>query len=131
MNPIHFKYKITVTENAIDDLGHVNNITYLKWCLDAAEKHWFSKTNESLRDKYVWVVLDHAISYKAPAFKGEEIEIDTWVAYHKGVRSERQYRIVRTTDKQLLVEAKTTWCLLDAKTNRPTPILEEISTLFI
>ena len=131
MNPNHFKYKITVPETAIDDLDHVNNIMYLQWCLDAAEKHWISKSNKSLRDKYVWVVLDHTISYRTPAFKGEEIEVHTWVAYHKGVRSERQYKIVRASDKQLLVEAKTTWCLLNAKTNRPTPISEEISTLFI
>lgn len=103
---------------------------YLQWCLDAAEKHWISKANESLRDNYAWVVLDHSISYKAPAFKDEEIEVITWVAYNKGVRSERQYKILRKTDKKLLVEAKTTWCLLDAKTNRPIPITEEISNLF-
>jgi acyl-CoA thioester hydrolase len=104
---------------------------YLQWCLDAAEIHWTSKTNDSLRNKYVWVVLDHAISYKAPAYQGDEIEVHTWVAHNIGVRSERQYRIVRKTDKKLLVEAKTTWCLLDAKSNRPIPITEEISNLFI
>jgi acyl-CoA thioester hydrolase len=104
---------------------------YLQWCLDAAEDHWISKTSKSLRDKYIWVVLDHAISYKAPAFQGEEIEVITWVAYNKGVRSERKYKVVRTTDKKLLVDAKTIWCLLDAKTNRPIPVPEEISNLFI
>lgn len=130
MNPVHFIHRIIVPETAIDNVGHVNNIAYLQWCMDAAEKHWITKTNASFREKFVWVVLDHTISYKAPAFKGEEVEVLTWVTYNKGVRSERQYRIVRKTNKQLLVEAKTTWCLLDAKSNRPLPIPEEISNLF-
>lgn len=131
MRPDHFKYRILVTDAAIDDMNHVNNIMYLQWCLDAAEKHWISRTNDELRLKYVWVVLDHYISYKSAAFEGDEIEVQTWVGEHKGVRSERHYIIIRISDQKTLVEAKTTWCLLDGKTHRPTTISEEISNLFI
>jgi acyl-CoA thioester hydrolase len=89
-----------------------------------------SLTDETIRERNVWVVLDHYISYKSPAYIGEKIEVHTWVTMNKGVRSERQYRIIRSEDQQLLVEAKTTWCLLDAKSNRPVPISEEIINLF-
>ena len=101
MTPDRFIHRITVPDSAIDDLEHVNNIVYLQWCLDAAESHWVSLTDEHLRERNIWVVLDHSISYKSPAYKGEEIEVHTWVAMNKGVRSERQYRIIRSKDQQL------------------------------
>ncbi|MAP55832.1 thioesterase family protein [Altibacter sp.] len=125
-----FSHQLTVPASAIDTMEHVNNVIYLQWCLEAAEAHWTSKTSEALRKKYVWVVLHHFIEYKAPSFKGEELEVRTWVENYDGVKSERQYKIVRRSDQQTIVTAKTLWCLLDGKTHRPTKITEEISTLF-
>jgi len=126
-----YTYTFNVPASAIDALNHVNNVTYLQWCLEAAEEHWISKTEPPMRQEYVWVVLNHFISYKAPAFEGEEIEIQTWIEDYKGVKSERHYKIIRISDKKTLVEATTLWCLLNGKTHRPTKITEEISTLFL
>ncbi|MCW9037937.1 thioesterase family protein [Altibacter sp.] len=125
-----FSHRFTVPAAAIDAMGHVNNVTYLQWCLDAAEAHWTSKTSEAMRNQYVWVVLNHFISYKAPSFEGEELEINTWVETNDGAKSERHYRIVRPKDKTTIVEAKTLWCLLEGKTHRPIKIPEQIITLF-
>ena len=122
---------ISVPASAIDVRGHVNNLIYLQWCLDAAEAHWISKTTKSIREKYVWYVINHNISYRASAFEGEELELQTWVAINKGVRSERHYKIIRLTDNKTLVEGQTVWCLLDGKTLRPTKISDEISNLFV
>lgn len=125
-----YKHRFTVPASAIDALNHVNNVTYLQWCLDVAEAHWISKTDEKLREEYVWVVLNHFISYKAPSFEGEEIEVQTWIDNYKGVKCERHYQIVRLKDKKVLIEANTLWCLLDGKSFRPTKITEEIASLF-
>ena len=40
-------------------------------------------------------------------------------------------KIRRKSDNKLLVEGLTTWCLLDAKTFRPTKITEEIRNYFL
>lgn len=131
MKPFVFKQKFTVPQSAIDALNHVNNVTYLQWCLDAAEAHWISKTTENQRNQYIWVVLNHFISYKNPSFLGEELETHTWIESYDGVKSERHYKIMRPADGKIIVEAQTLWCFLDAKTFRPTKITEEIYNLFI
>ncbi len=125
-----FRNKFNVPQSAIDALNHVNNVAYLQWCLDTAEAHWISKTNDQIREQFVWVVLNHFISYKAPAFLDEKIEVQTWVSSAEGVKCTRHYKIVRLKDEKVLIEAETLWCFLDAKTFRPTKITEEISSLF-
>ncbi|HBC03693.1 MAG TPA: acyl-CoA thioesterase [Aequorivita sp.] len=130
MKPEIFKNRFIVPASAIDGLNHVNNVTYLQWCLDAAEAHWISKTSEAQREKNVWVVLNHFISYKNPSFLGEELETQTWIDNYDGVKSERHYKIIRPTDGKIIVEAKTLWCFLDGTTFKPLKIPKEIGDLF-
>ena len=125
-----FTKKFRVPKSAIDIRNHVNNLAYLEWCLDIAETHWSLKAPDDFQEKYVWYVIHHAIDYKAAAFEGEELEINTWIEKNEGVKSERRYKIIRLEDGKTLIEAKTIWCLLNGKTLRPTKITEEISNLF-
>ncbi|WP_245933901.1 acyl-CoA thioesterase [Candidatus Ulvibacter alkanivorans] len=120
-----------VPKSAIDHNGHVNNVTYLQWCIDIAEKHWIAKTDPSTREDHVWVVLEHTIAYKNPSFQGETLSISTWVRSAEGVKSERSYRIERPSDGKTIVEASSVWCFVNAKTHRPSKISEEICTLFV
>lgn len=131
MNHKKFTHRFTVPSSAIDGLGHVNNVTYLQWCLEAAEAHWKAKTDENVRNQYVWVVLNHNISYKNPSFLDEELEIQTWIDSHRGVRSVRHYQIIRLSDGKTVVEAKTQWCLLDGITRKPIKIPQAIADLFL
>ncbi len=125
-----FTQQFTVAASAIDARGHVNNLKYLEWCLKAAEAHWERNAPPEIQQRYVWYVLHHSVDYKASAFEGEELEAQTWVFSTEGVKSERHYRIFRKKDSKTLVEAKTIWCLLDAKSQRPTKITDEIRNLF-
>ncbi|MBX2827813.1 MAG: acyl-CoA thioesterase [Flavobacteriaceae bacterium] len=125
-----FKHRFTVPPSAIDVRNHVNNLAYLEWCLDAAQSHWERNASEEIRGNYVWYVLNHNIDYKASAFEGDILEIETWVAYSEGVKSERHYEITNTATGQLIVAAKTLWCFLNAKSLKPTKIPEEIRNLF-
>lgn len=131
MKPKFYTKRFVVPTEAIDERNHVNNVVYLQWCLDAAEAHWKQEASAEFRTQYLWFVLQHIIDYKAPSFKGEELAIKTWVISAEGVRSTRQFEILRVHDQKLLVTAKTTWCLLDAKTERPTKITDEIRHLFL
>ncbi len=130
MKPEVFKHRFIVPASAIDGLNHVNNVAYLQWCLDTAEEHWISKTSQKQREQYVWVVLNHFISYKNPSFLGEVLETQTWIESYEGVKSERHYKIIRPIDEKIIVEATTLWCFLDAKSFRPIKIPEEIGKLF-
>lgn len=125
-----FKQSFTVPASAIDNLGHVNNVIYLQWCLDAAETHWMENTSEEQRKKYIWVVLNHTISYKNPSFKDEILETQTWIESYEGVKSIRKYRIIRPADEKTIVEATTLWCFLDGTTYRPIKIPTAVSDLF-
>ncbi len=126
-----FEHHFTVPESAIDDMDHVNNVVYLQWVQDIAKKHWESKTDDAIRNTYVWVVLNHFIEYHSPAFENDKITIQTWIDNYRGVKSERHTKIINTTTQKVLVSAKTSWCLLYKETLRPARITNEISNLFL
>lgn len=125
-----YTHEFVVQPNEIDAMGHVNNVIYLKWVQDAAEAHWITKASEAVKSKYNWVVLRHEIDYLAPAFAGQIIEAATWVENYHGVRSDRIVHLINKESRKLLAKAKTTWCLLDAQTQRPKRIEEDISSVF-
>ena len=126
-----YSHRFTVPASTIDAQGHVNNLAYLEWCLEAAKAHWKQNATPNMQANYVWYVLRHSIDYKASAFEGEELEVNTWVTSAEGVKSERLYKISRIKDHQTIIEARTTWCLLNVNTRCPTKITEEIRTLFM
>lgn len=126
-----FSENIVVPASAIDENGHVNNIIYLQWCINVAEKHWFAKAPKTYQKSHFWVVLEHTISYKKPAFEGEELLVETWVTLAEGVKSERNYKITRISDGKVLINATTIWCFVELGTQKPARITEEIRTLFM
>ncbi len=123
-----FEKNIQVTESHLDDLNHVNNVTYLQWVQDMAEAHWSKRSTPEINAAVYWVVLSHYIEYKRPAFLGETVLGRTFVVKSDGFRSERHVEFHR--DGVLLVKAKTEWCLIDRKTHRPKRISDEIRDLF-
>ena len=64
-----FTLEINVPETAIDGLGHVNNVEYVRWMQDAATAHADSSgcTAATVADGAVWVVRSHRIEYVRPA----------------------------------------------------------------
>lgn len=130
MKPEIFKKRHIVPAAAIDALNHVNNVVYLQWCLDAAHAYWITNTTKELRKDFVWVVLNHYITYKSPSYEGEELETQAWVEKMAGYRSKSRYKIIRPSDNKTIVEASTDWCLLDGTTNSPAKIPLEIADIF-
>ena len=124
---ISYSHKIQVTESDLDALNHVNNVVYLKWVNDISEIHWNLLADETLRRKYFWVVLRHEIDYLNQAVLGDEVEVLTWVGESRGVRSVRHVEMF--VNGKPLIQASSTWCLIDAKTLRPTRIREDVLNL--
>ena len=120
----HYTLKRTVTVLDIDDLNHVNNVTYVKWMDEVAYEHWSLLTKENPLPEYIWVVLKHEIDYFRQAHLGDEISIKTWVGESKSFKSERF--IAFYLNDKLLVKSTTIWGLLDAETYKPKRITEKI-----
>ncbi|HEX8657476.1 MAG TPA: thioesterase family protein [Hymenobacter sp.] len=125
--PAHsFSHEFEVPESAIDALGHANNVEYVRWVQEVAGAHWLSICPEEAREQYVWVVREHRIRYKQPAYAGERLRATTWVGETSGATSLRLTRLSRVSDDALLCEAETTWVLLDPKSSRPARVTAEM-----
>lgn len=131
MKEIEFTQQKKVPEDAIDALGHVNNVVYLEWVQEVSQKHWENRVKESVRKKIRWVVLSHYIEYLSPCFKGDVLELKTWVKTMSGVKSVRCVEIHRVKDNRLIAKTETVWCLVDAESLRPKRIPSGLTELFV
>ncbi|MCA9600150.1 MAG: acyl-CoA thioesterase [Myxococcales bacterium] len=120
-------HRFTVPTSDIDELGHVGNVSWVRWVNEAATEHSRSVGLDLAAYKelgLLWVVRKHEIEYLGSAFAGEELEAATWVDSIKGATSLRQTRFYR--DGKLLCRAATTWVLLSIATGRPTRVPPEL-----
>jgi acyl-CoA thioester hydrolase len=123
-----FNLEIKVHPDDIDDLGHVNNVVYVRWAQEVASQHWLTAAPPGLQQQYSWVVLRHEIDYKSPAFASDVLQGRTWVEDFSGVKSIRIVQFLRL--ERILCEVKTTWCLLDSLTMKPTRITDALAHIF-
>lgn len=125
-----YVHRRTVTEDDLDDLHHVNNVRYVQWIQDIAKEHWEVRATDELKKRFIWVVIRHEIDYKKQAFLGDDLLIETYVGEITFVTSERYVNIKNAETGEILVAAKSMWCLLDADSKRPTKITEDLRTVF-
>ena len=119
-----FETKYTVKPAHIDELNHVNNVVYLQWIQDIANLHWTQLKKGVDNTAYVWVVIRHEIDYIGQALLGDTIVAKTWVGKTGGIRSIRHVEFYK--NNKLIVRAQTTFCLVNAKTFKPTRITDQI-----
>jgi len=120
----YFVETITVKEEHLDSLRHVNNQIYLQWVNDIAKSHWAFLTSGKFDQRYFWVVRRHEIDYLRQAILNDELNIVTWVGDTEGVWSVRHVQIKK--GEELLVDVKTTWLLIDSEKNLPVRISGEV-----
>ncbi len=131
MNPTStFEISLKVLPSDIDELGHVNNIVYLRWVQDAAVAHWQALAPARYQKEILWVVLRHEIDYKAPAHKNEEVLAITWIGNARRLSFERNTEILSKKDRTLLARAKTIWCPVNSNTLKPQRVDQRIRDLF-
>ena len=130
-NPDIYEKYLKVEEKHLDSQKHVNNVQYVQWVQDVAEEHWEKRASQDQQEKYIWVVVKHEITYKKEAFLNDNISLQTYVGETTHVTSVRHVIIKNTESDKVLAEARTTWCLLDAATKKPTKISEELKKVFL
>ena len=122
---------IAIPQTAIDENGHVNNVTYVQWMQDIAVEHYASIGGVEVQGPdATWVVREHKIEYLFPAFAGEEMEIRTWVENIRRVRSLRKYEFLRKSDGKTLVRGETDWVFVDVKTGNPRAVPDIVVKIF-
>jgi len=129
VSPPAFVRRVSVQPDDIDDLGHANNVHYLRWILDAATGHWDRYRDDAPAASVAgigWVVIRHELDYFAPAFAGEELDVYTWVPTCTGTTCDRYAEIVRVRDGAVLARSASCYCVVDLATGRPRRLSEEL-----
>jgi len=131
--PAIYEHRLTVAPGHIDRLGHVNNLEYLRWALAAAVRHsaaqgWPAEAYERLGAAFV--VRSHEIQYLQPAYEGDEVVVQTWVADFRRLSCLRRYKIIRVTDDVVLATAATQWAFVKLDSGALTRIPPELGSAF-
>jgi acyl-CoA thioester hydrolase len=114
-----FTQRFPVDATDIDELGHVNNIVYLRYAQDIAIAHWRSRATPEMLANYVWVVMRHEVDYRAALMLGDEVEVRTQVDdAARGPAWMRFVDIYKVGADKPAAQIKSNWCLLDAHTRR-------------
>jgi acyl-CoA thioester hydrolase len=69
-----------------------------------------------------WLVRETDIQYRQPLRYGESVQVKTWVADFRRVRSRRAYELRVVGSSELVAEASTDWVFLDSATGHPVTI---------
>jgi|SRR5215470_15868033 len=78
------------------------------------------------RNATLWVIRRTIIDYVAPAFYRDALEVRTWVADMRRVRSQRDYELWRPRDQTQVARASTDWVYVDLARGAPARPPEEM-----
>lgn len=116
-----------------DLYGHVNNANYVRYMQEAAFDASAAVGYDEARYHAMgtmWLVHSTDIEYLNPLRYGDEVEVSTWIADFRRVRSLRQYELRRVSDGALAARATTDWVYLERETQRPLPVPPEMVEAF-
>jgi acyl-CoA thioester hydrolase len=125
-----FELALLVQPTDIDEIGHVNNVTYLRWIQEVAIAHWESTADAATRASLFWVVVRHEIDYLHSAYLTDALIARTWVGPATRLRFERNTEILRAADRKVLARARSLWCPCSTQTGKPTAVSIELRERF-
>lgn len=132
MAALIFTQRFPVAPEDIDELGHVNNVVYLRWAQDIAIAHWRSRASDEMVARFVWVVRRHEADYLSALTLGDDVEVRTWVDdAPQGAIWARFIEIGKAGAGKPAVRIKSNWCMLDAQTRRLMRIPPDIVERFL
>jgi acyl-CoA thioester hydrolase len=122
--------EVVAQPSDIDENGHVSNLVYLRWVLDAAVAH--SEAVGWDHRRYIaagaaFFVRRHEIDYFAAAMEGDRVQVITVVSTWSAATSERVTRIVRGGKE--LARCVTRWAFVGLN-GRPRRIPADIVEAF-
>ena len=124
-----FRHPIAIEPSDIDHMGHVNNSVYLKWVQDAVVDYWRSVAPPDAVAGHLWVALKHEITYLKPTFLQDVVVAEVIAERVEGARA--MFTTVLRRGEDVLSEIKSSWCCLDAVTQRPARLAREVIARFL
>lgn len=121
---------VEVLETDFDQLGHVNNVVYLRYVQEVAGSHWMNIATAEQQQSSIWVVGRHEIDYRHSILPGTQVLGLTWVHPPQGMRFYRSVWLVSPDKQTVFAQAKTTWLLLNAQTGRPKLVPDDMLKQF-
>jgi acyl-CoA thioester hydrolase len=116
-----------------DTQGQVNQATYLRYmqeaAFDASAAAGYDLGRYQAMGRY-WLVRETEIQYLRPLRYGDRVQVKTWVADFRRVRSRRAYEFRLAGTDELVAHAQTDWAYLDLARGRPLPIPPEMKAAF-
>jgi acyl-CoA thioester hydrolase len=116
-----------------DAYGHVNHANYLRYMQEAAFEASAAAGYDVGRYQAMdrtWLIRETEIEYLRPLRYGDTVQVRTWVADFRRVRSRRAYEFRLVGTGKLVARAQTDWFFLDSTTWRPAPIPHEMKAAF-
>ncbi|HLF29104.1 MAG TPA: acyl-CoA thioesterase [Anaerolineae bacterium] len=132
--PRTYTRRFRVRSTDCDALGHVNHAVYARYLQEAAiEASADAGYDTAWYDRHAlsWLIRRSLIEYLQPARYGDELDIITYVANVRRVRSQRNYAIVRVRDGAPVAQAATDWAFIDQRAGAPARIPAEVGTTFL
>lgn len=126
------RFRVRATD--CDAAGHVNHAVYARYMQEAAieasadagfDYAWYDAHGAN------WLIRRSRIDYLQPARYGDELDVTTYVANLRRVRSQRNYQIVRAADGVRLAQAATDWVFVDQRSGAPARIPELFAPAFL
>lgn len=128
-----FSTSFIVGADAIDELGHVSNLVYLRWVLEVAMAHSVAVGLDAAayaKRGEVFVVRRHEIDYLRSAYEGQHVRSTTWVDSWKRASCVRRTDISSDDGELVFARASTLWALVAPATGRPVRIGADLVRLF-
>ncbi len=102
---------------------------YLKWVQDAVVDYWRSVAPPDAVAGHLWVALKHEITYLKPTFLQDVVVAEVIAEKVEGARA--MFTTVLRRGEDVLSEIKSSWCCLDAVTQRPARLAREVIARFL
>ena len=123
---VHLRTAIT---DDIDEFGHVNNVRYIDWAMDAAWRHSNAlglTFADYERIGVGCVVWRQSFDYLSPVLEGEEIAIGTWIDETDGrLRLTRGFDMRCVSDGRKVMRGRTEFVTIDMKSGKPARMPKE------
>jgi acyl-CoA thioester hydrolase len=117
-----------------DAHGHVKQANYVRYmqeaAFDASAAAGYDMDRYRAIDRY-WLVRETEVEYLRPLRYGDSVQVRTWVADFRRIRSRRAYELRLAGSEELVARASTDWVYLVSSTGRPAAIPPEMKAAFI
>lgn len=116
-----------------DANGYVHHANYLRYLQETAFDASAAAGYDMARYEAMgqsWLIRETDIRVERSLRYGDTVQVKTWVADFRRVRSRRAYELRLAGSGELVACASTDWAFLDSASGRPAPIPAEMKAAF-